>query len=196
MQTNWFCTNLRVAVLDTNPATGLEAMEIYLSYKTQGKQDKVNQIVDDLKNNRIRTGYIKSNFPSFYEDYKRSKHVDTGVDFSGFEMEMVRQSFEDLPAIKRDDNASKKSRKQKNNESHEAHSSFDLLISYLHILERQIECDEKKNKRSAMKETLLLFYPNIPEYELPVMVDSLVKKADRGFKGNKNIEYLFPNIRY
>jgi len=195
MQTNWFCTNLRVAVLDTNPATGLEAMEIYLSYKTQGKQDKVNQIVDDLKNNRIRPDYIKNNFPSFYEEYKRSKRVNTGVDFSAFEQQIVKHSLEDMQSIK-PCSKSKKFRKKSGESKHEAYSNFDLLISYLHILERQIDCNKKKNKTSAMKEALLLFYPEISDDELPVMVDSLKTKADRRFKGNKCIEYLFPNIQY
>jgi len=177
--------------LDKTPAIDREAMEIYLSYKTQSKQDKVNQIVDDLKNNKIRPNYLKNNILSFYEDYKRSKRVNTGVDFRAFEQEMVRQSFVDLGSIKTNNN-SKKFREKSEGSKHPAYSSFDLLVSYLHILERQ---GGKKNKK-AMKEALLLFYPDIPEYEMPDMVSSLVKKAGRHFKGNKEINVLFPDLKY
>lgn len=171
--------------LDETPATGFEAWEIYSTYETWQYQEKINKIVDDLNNNRIRPEYIKNRFPGLYRHYQQSKRINNGLDFSLFEQAVMRHTFKDITIKDKKCSSQFKLKNERENKTHEALSNINLIESYFYTLANH--SDPKNKKAEILRQTLTLFYPELTNDEITPLLESLSKKINRLLKKDKSI---------
>lgn len=171
--------------LDETPATGFEAWEIYSAYKTWQYQEKINQIVDDLNNNRIKPEYIKNRLPELYQHYQQSKRMNNGLDFSLFERAIVRHALKDIPIKNKKCSSQLALNNEREGKSHEALSNINLIESYFYTLANH---PGTKNKKAEIRrQTLALFYPELTEDEIKQISESLEKKINRLLEKDESI---------